>query len=265
MTAVIGGAGKANSNLADAASRNQARGIGGIALFEVGPQYSGDQPEDQALIAAGLRAEAAAPRHWAEASRRVDGFDAKADALAALAAAGAPVPSLRITRDAPGWYHPGRSGTLRLGPNALAHFGELHPGILREMDVNGPLAAFEVFLDAVPAPKAGKGKAGKGAARPLLELATLQPVHRDFAFVVDAGVAAEAVLRAVKGADKALVTDAALFDVFEGDAVGAGKKSLAVTVTLQPTEATLTDGEIEKISEKITEAVEKATGGVLRG
>ena len=252
-------------NLADAASRNQARGIGGIALFEVGPQYSGDQPEDQALIAAGLRAEAAAPRHWAEASRPVDGFDAKADALAALAAAGAPVPSLRITRDAPGWYHPGRSGTLRLGPNALAHFGELHPGILREMDVNGPLAAFEVFLDAVPAPKAGKGKAGKGAARPLLELATLQPVHRDFAFVVDTGVAAEAVLRAARGADKALIAGAALFDVFEGEAVGEGRKSLAVTVTLQPTAATLTDAEIEKVSQKITAAVEKATGGVLRG
>ncbi len=247
-------------NLADAAARNQARGIGDIALFEVGPQYSGDEPEDQALVAAGLRAETAAPRHWAEPSRPVDGFDAKADALAALAAAGAPVSSLQITRDAPGWYHPGRSGALRLGPNILAHFGELHPATLREMDANGPVAAFEVFLDAVPVPKAGKG-----AARPLLELSTLQPVHRDFAFVVDTGVAADAVLRAVKGADKALVTGAALFDVFEGEAVGAGKKSLAVTVTLQPTEATLTDAEIEKVSEKITEAVAKATGGVLRG
>ncbi len=247
-------------NLVEAASRNQARTVDSITLFEVGPQYAGDEPEDQALVAAGLRAEAAAPRHWAGETRNVDAFDAKSDALAALVAAGAPVRSLQITRDAPGWYHPGRSGALRLGPNILANFGELHPAILRQMAVRGPVAAFEVFLDAVPAPKARKG-----AARPLLELAQLQPVRRDFAFVVDAEVAADAVLRAARGADKALITDAGLFDLFEGESVGEGKKSLAIAVTLQPTDATLTDSEIETISAKITAAVEKATGGVLRG
>ena len=247
-------------NLLEAAARNQARGTAGIALFEVGPQYAGDAPEDQAMVAAGLRAEDAAPRNWAEKSRPVDAFDAKADALAALNAAGTPTANFQITRDVPGWYHPGRSGTLRLGPNVLAYFGELHPGTVRRMDAAGPVAAFEVFLDNIPA---AKGK--KGAARALLELAALQPVHRDFAFVVDADVAAEAVLRAARGADKKLVADATLFDLFEGEAVGEGKKSLAITVMLQPTEATLTDAEIEAVAARITAAVEKATGGVLRG
>jgi phenylalanyl-tRNA synthetase beta chain len=189
----------------------------------------------------------------------VDAFHAKGDALGGLDAAGAPTASLQITRDAPGWYHPGRSGTLRLGPNMLAYFGELHPAVIRDMDVKGPVAAFEIFLDNLPAPKAAKG-----AARKLLELPPLQPVHRDFAFLVNASVEAGTVVRAARGADKGLITDVSLFDVFEGKGVAAGEKSLAIAVTLQPTDGTLTDDQIDAVAGKIVAAVEKATGGTLR-
>jgi len=246
-------------NLIDAARRNMARGFGDAALFELGPQYADDRPEGQALVAAGLRFGNAVPRHWAVRARGVDAFDAKADALAALTAAGAPVDNLQVTRDAPGWYHPGRSGAFRLGPNVLAHFGEVHPATLRGMDADALMAAFEVYLDNVPLPKA---KAGP--ARRLLALSAFQPVRRDFAFVVDAGVEAGAVMRAARGAEKSLIADVVLFDVFEGESLGAGKKSLAITVTLQPVEATMTDEQIEAIAAKIVAAVGKATGGALR-
>ena len=244
-------------NLVAAVARNQARGIDDAALFEVGPQYGDDTPEGQALVAAGVRAGNAAARHWAANPVPVDAFHAKGDALGGLDAAGAPTANLRITRDAPGWYHPGRSGTLRLGANPLANFGELHPAVIRRMDARGPVAAFEIFLDNVPAPKAAKG-----AARRLLELSPLQPVHRDFAFLVAADVEAGTVVRAARGADKGLVTDVSLFDVFEG--MEAGKKSLAIAVTLQPTDGTLTDDQIDAVARKIVAAVEKATGGTLR-
>ena len=247
-------------NLVDAARRNAARGIADAALYEVGPHYETDAPEGQKLVAAGLRSGNALPRHWSGPARAVDALDAKADALAALDAAGAPVDNLQIARDAPPWYHPGRSGTFRLGPAALAHFGELHPGTLRALDAGGPMAAFEVFLDAVPLPRARPG-----AARPLLALSPFQPVHRDFAFVVDAEVEAGAVLRAARAAERTLVAEVQLFDVFEGAALGPGRKSLAIAVTLQPTEATLTDAEIDAVAAKIVAAVKKATGGELRG
>lgn len=247
-------------NLIDALARNEARGIMDGALFEVGPAYSGDTPDGQALVAAGVRAGSSGPRHWNAPPRPVDAFDAKADALAALAAAGAPVNNLRITTDAPGWYHPGRSGGLRLGPNLLAWFGEAHPDALDAFDLRGPAAMFEVFLDAVP-----PAKARKSAAKPLLGLSAFQPVERDFAFVVDADTEAAAVARAAAGAEKKLVTGVSVFDVYTGTELGADKKSVAIAVTLQPTEATLTDAEIDAVGEKIVAAVQKATGGALRG
>jgi phenylalanyl-tRNA synthetase beta chain len=246
-------------NLAAAAGRNAARGAGDAALFEIGPQYRDQTPTGQSLVAAGLRVGANHPRHWSAAARDIDAFDAKADAIVALDAAGVPGGNLRITRDAPPWYHPGRSGVIWLGKTAIANFGELHPEISAHYDLRGPAAAFEVFLDLVPPPKAGRG-----AARPLLNIPPLQPVERDFAFVVDNDVAAEVVLRAAKGADRKLITDVRLFDIFQSDTLGDDKKSLAIAVTVQPTEATLTDAEIEAIAEKITAAVAKATGGALR-
>ncbi len=246
-------------NLIAAAARNSDRGLGDVAIFEIGPLYRGDTPEAQVTVAAGLRAGRSGPRHWASEARELDLFDAKADVLAVLTACGAPVESLQVTSDAPGCYHPGRSGGLRLGPNLLAQFGELHPRVLGKLGLKGPATGFEVFLENIPVPRA---KAGK--ARPALELSALQPLERDFAFLLDAEVPAETLIRAAKGADKALITGVALFDAYSGKGIEAGKKSLAIAVTLQPTERTMTDQEIEAVCAKIVAQVEKATGGTLR-
>jgi phenylalanyl-tRNA synthetase beta chain len=252
-------------NLLDAARRNADRGYADVALFEVGPKYSGDGDDGQAIVAAGIRTGQNAGRHWAEPARPVDAWDAKADALAALEAAGAPVGNLQVTADAPPWYHPGRSGVLRLGPNALASFGDIHPGVLRAMDIDGPAVGIVVNLHLIPVPKQKKGKSGGGAARPLLSLSPFQPVHRDFAFVVEADVAAGDIVRAASGADKDLITDVSVFDLYEGEHVAAGQKSVAIAVTLQPVEATLTDARIDAVATRITAEVQKRTGGVLRG
>ena len=216
-------------NLIDAARRNEARGLSDPALFEVGPQYKDATPTGQRTVAAGLRHNMAVPRNWAGPARTVDAFDAKADALAVLAAIGAPMDNLSAQASAPDWYHPGRSGVLKLGDRVMAQFGELHPEIAAANDLKGPVVAFEVFLDAPPLPKA---KATK--ARPKLVLSAFQPLERDFAFIVDAEVDAE-------------------------------KKSIALSVTLQPVERTLTDAEIEAASAKIVAQVAKATGATLRG
>ncbi|MGH6968477.1 MAG: phenylalanine--tRNA ligase subunit beta [Stellaceae bacterium] len=245
-------------NLLVAARRNADRGLADAALFEIGPSYRDDTPEGQDLVAAGIRAGAVRRKAWDEPARQVGAFDAKADALAALAAAGVAAEAVQLEAAAPAWYHPGRSGTLRQGPKALATFGEIHPGVLRSLAVEGPVAGFEVFLDAVPEPRA------KGAAQPLLKLSPFQPVSRDFAFVVDAAVPAETLLRAARGIDRKLVSEVRLFDLYQGKGLPEDKKSLAISVTLQPAEATLTDAEIEGFSAKLVAAVEKATGGSLR-
>jgi len=247
-------------NLIAAAGRNADRGIADAALFEVGPQFAGDRPEDETVPATGIRAGRRIPRNWAEAARAVDVFDAKADALAVLAAAGAPVDNLQAAADAPAWYHPGRSGSLRLGPKVvLAWFGEIHPGVLAGMDVRGPVVGFEAFIDRIPAPKRRKG-----AAKPHLVLSPFQPVERDFAFVVAAEVPAADVLKAARSAQPDLIAEVRVFDVFAGGALEAGKKSLAINVVLQPREKTLTDQEIEAVAAQIVSRVEKATGGSLR-
>ena len=247
-------------NLLDAATRNEARGLSNPALFEVGPQYRDATPQGQRTVAAGLRHHAAVPRHWQGPPRTVDGFDAKADAMAVLAAIGAPVENMSAQAGAPDWYHPGRSGVIRLGDRVMAQFGELHPEIVAAADLKGPVAAFEVFLDAPPPPKA---KATK--ARPRLVLSAFQPLERDFAFIVEAGVEAEKLVRAARAADKALVVGARVFDVYAGKGVPEGSKSVALSVTLQPVERTLTDAEIEAVCAKIVAQVGKATGATLRG
>ena len=246
-------------NLIAAVSRNAARGFADAALFEVGPQYSDDTKRGQSLIAAGVIA-GATPRHWAVPARAVDAFDAKAAVLAVLGAVRAPLDKLRLAHEAPCWYHPGRSATYRLGPNVLAQFGELHPRALGAMDARGPMAGFEIFLDAVPQPRAKSGK-----ARTLLTPSSFQPVHRDFAFVLAADVPAEKLVAAVRGADKTLIAEVRVFDVYTGSHVGEGKKSLALSVVLQPIERTLTDAEIEAVGKKIVEAAAKQTGAALRG
>jgi phenylalanyl-tRNA synthetase beta chain len=246
-------------NLIAAAGRNMARGFADLGLFEVGQAYAGDRMKDETLRAGGIRRGLAVPRQWQGQSRPVDVFDAKADALAVLDAAGAAVASLQIVAEAPAWYHPGRSGTIQMGPqNKLATFGEIHPRVLAAMDVKGPLVGFEVVLSGIPVPKA------KSATRAALNVSDLMSVSRDFAFVVDDGIEADKLVKAAKGADKVLIGDVSVFDVFAGGSLGEGKKSLAIEVTLNPREKTLTDEEIEAVSARIVAQVQKATGGVLR-
>ncbi len=247
-------------NLVQAVARNADRGFPDVALFEVGPAYHTPEPDGQALVAAGVRSGNQVPRHWSVPTRVPDVFDVKADAMAVLMALGAPTANLQTTADAPDWYHPGRSGVLRLGPTVLAQFGEMHPAAVSLLDGKAGVVAFEVFLDAVP-----PAKKKAGTARPMLDLSAFQPVRRDFAFVVDRAVDAERLVRAAKGADKALVAEVGVFDLYEGAGVGDGKKSLALAVTLQPTKKTLTDQDIEGVVHRIVSAVAKATGGVLRG
>ena len=252
-------------SLIAAAQRNADRGTGDLALFEVSHVYQGDRPEDQKRVAGGIRRGTAKAsgggRHWSGAARSVDVFDAKADALATLEALGVDISKVQVTNAGPDWYHPGRRGQVQLGPKTvLAHFGEMHPLTLEGLDAGGPIAAFEVWLDSVPEPK-------KRATRtkPKLELSGLQAVKRDFAFVVDRERDSASLVRAAAGADKKLVADVLVFDLFEGASIGEGKKSIAIEVTLQPNEKTLTDEEIDAVSKRIVEAVGKATGGVLRG
>ncbi len=247
-------------NLIVAAGRNADRGLRDSALFEIGPQYGSDRPEGQRLVAAGIRTGMASPRHWSQKAREIDAFDAKADALAAIAAAGGPADQALVVAEAPAWYHPGRSGAIKLGNQVLAWFGELHPSVLAALDMKGVVAGFEFFLDALPPMKVRPTK-----AKPMLKASALQAVERDFAFILDASVQADAVVKAARGADKALITDVGVFDLFAGAGVGDGKKSLAIQVTLQPVERTLTDAEIEAVAQKIVAAVTKATGGTLRG
>jgi phenylalanyl-tRNA synthetase beta chain len=247
-----------------AAGRNRNRGFADAALFEVGQCYRGDKPDDQIAVAAGVRTGSArlagAGRAWDGAAPPVDVFEAKADAVALLSTLGLDATKAQVTRDAPAWFHPGRSGVLRLGPKTvLAHFGELHPATLKKLDVPAPAIAFEVFLGAIPAERK------KGRARPAFEAAQLLPVTRDFAFVLDAKVPAADVVRAAQGADKGLIGAVKVFDVFEGGSLGAGKKSLAVEVTIMPKDRSLTDDEIAAIGRKVVAAVQKATGGEIRG
>jgi phenylalanyl-tRNA synthetase beta chain len=243
-------------NLLAAAARNQARGFSDFAISEIGHAYAGDRPENETLRAAGIRQGDATTRGWLKGERSTDAFDAKSDVLAVLEACGMAASTLQVVAQAPAWFHPGRSGTIQMGPqNKLAFFGEIHPKVLQEMDVKGPVVAFEIILNAIPAPKQ------KGTARPALALSDLMTVDRDFAFVVEDKVQAAEIIKAAKGVDKVLIADATVFDVFK---LADGKNSLAVSVSLQPKDKTMTDEEIEAISAKIVAAVSKATGAVLR-
>jgi phenylalanyl-tRNA synthetase beta chain len=247
-----------------AAQKNADRGVADVALFEVGQIFRGDRPEDQFTAAGGVRRALAKPagigRHWSAPAAEVDAFDAKADALAVLVAAGAPAQALQIVPGGPAWLHPGRSGTIQIGPqNVLGHFGELHPRALEALDAEGPVVAFEVILEKIPEPKPKPTR-----AKPVLELFPFQPVARDFAFVVDRTVKAADILRATQSVDRKLITNVTVFDVYEGKGIDPGKKSVAIAVTLQPREKTMTDQEIDAVAAKIVAEVGKRTGGALR-
>jgi phenylalanyl-tRNA synthetase beta chain len=248
-----------------AAQRNADRGFADVALFEVSGAYEGDAPNQQRRVAAGVRRGTArmdgAGRAWSGNAASVGVFDAKADALAALEACGAPVDKLQVEAGGPAWYHPGRSGTIKLGPKVvLATFGEFHPRTLEALDVSGPLAGFEVYVDAVPEPKARATR-----TKPRLDLSPFQAVRRDFAFVVDKAVEAGTLTKAALAADRKLITGVTVFDVFEGAALGDGMKSIAIEVSIQPVDRTLTDEDFEALAGRIVENVKKQTGGVLRG
>jgi len=256
--------------LLTSAQKNADRGFNDVALFEVGQVFKGDKPEDQFTAATGIRRALAKPegngRHWSVAAKPVDVFDAKADAFAVLAAAGAPMQALQIVPGGSAWFHPGRSGTIQMGPkNIIGTFGELHPRTLAALKAEGPLVGFEVLLENIPEPKA---KATR--AKPLLELSPFQPVERDFAFMVDRTVRAGDIVRAAQSVDKKLIVAVNVFDLYqasgnyEAKGVPADKKSLAITVTLQPRDKTMTDQEIDALGQKIVAEVTKRTGGVLR-
>jgi phenylalanyl-tRNA synthetase beta chain len=242
-------------SLLAAAARNQARGFNDLMLFEIGAAFQSGMPGDQQTVAVGIRI-GQGVRSWTKASHPADAFDAKGDMLAVFEAAmGAPM-TAPLKAGAALWYHPGRSGTLALGPKLLGYFGELHPKLLATFDLKGPATAFEVFLDAIPESKS-KSKASFAPS-------PYQAVERDFAFVVEAKVTAEEIVRAAKGAERALIETVSVFDVYEGKGVPEGKKSVAIAIRLQPNDRTLTDAEIEAIGQKIVAAVAKAVGATLR-
>jgi phenylalanyl-tRNA synthetase beta chain len=247
-------------NLLAAAKRNHDRKQAFGALFELGPRFTGSQPGEQAVALAGLRYGSAGSRQWSERERSADALDAKGDALATLAAAGLRAEQVQTAAGgAPGWYHPGRSGRIAQGQLTLATFGELHPEVLAAFDLPVAAVAFELDLDALP-----KSKARAAKARPALEALPFPPADRDFAFVVDAAVPAAKLLDAVRSAERKLVREARLFDVYEGKGVPEGKRSLAVAVRLQAPDRTLAEAEIEAVAARIVAAVVKATGASLR-
>jgi len=247
-------------NLITAAGRNMDRGLKNVALFESGNQFASDTPDGQILILAGIRRGQNSVKHWAVTPQDVDAFTAKADAEAILRAIGAKIDNAQIVAEAPAWYHPGRSGVIRLGPkNILAYFGEIHPAICKALDVKGPLVGFEILLENIPFPKS-KGNNSRGP----LNASDFQAVERDFAFVVDRDVAAADLIKAVRAADRKLIENITLFDVYIGPGISETQKSLAISVILQPKDKTLTEEDIEIFSRAAIANVQKMTGGILR-
>lgn len=246
-------------NLLIGAKNNIARGYADLAIFEVAPEFYGRNPGEQKAVASGIRVGKTSKKDWTGSMRAYDVFDAKADALAAIAAAKGPIDAPQITTDAPAYYHPGRSGAIRLGKNVLAYFGELHPAVLKALDIKSNVVAFEVFLDNIPLPRDAKSKAKKK-----LELSQLQAVDKDLAFVVARSVSAINIVAAAKNADRNNIADVRVFDVYEGDNLPEDKKSVAISVTFQPKEKTYTDAELEALMNKVILEVGKKTGATLR-
>ncbi|MFI4996520.1 MAG: phenylalanine--tRNA ligase subunit beta [Hyphomicrobiales bacterium] len=250
--------------LLKAAQRNADRGRGDVALFEVGQVFHSDEPQGQTMRASGIRrglaGSAGVGRHWSGGAA-VDAFDAKSDAFALLEALAIPLGGVQVVPGGPGYFHPGRSAKLQFGQKILlGAFGELHPKTLEFLDVRGPASGFEINLDLLPAPKAKPTR-----MKQKLSLSDFQPVRRDFAFVVDKGVAAGDIVKTAQNADRSLIADVVVFDVYEGAGLEPEKKSVAVEVTLQPLERTLTDAEIEAVARKIVAEVSRRHGAALRG
>ena len=247
-------------NLINAAKFNAAHANSNIALFEIGPQFSGDSIDDERIVASGIRLEAIGERNWLQPIRPVDVFDAKADVLAVLNQIWGGALQLQIKSDAPSYFHPGRSGVLQLGPkNIIAYFGELHPEILQKINLAGPISAFEIFIENIPLPKLNKT-----TTRDHLSLPQFHKIERDFCFIVDKKIEAKQVFLAAFNADKKIIKNIKIFDIFEGDSLDPGKKSIAINVTIQPKDRSMTDKEINDVGLHIIESVNTATGGILR-
>ena len=246
-------------NLLIGAKNNITKGYSDVSIFEVGPEFYGRNPKEQLTVASGIRVGQTSKKDWTGTSRNFDIYDVKADAIAVIAAAKGPFENLQICRDAPSYYHPGRSGSMRLGKNVLAYFGELHPAISKKFGIKGRVMAFEVYLDNIPLPRNNSDKSKKK-----LELFSFQPLDKDLAFVVDKSVDANNILAAAKNADRNLITDVRIFDIYEGENLPENKKSVALSVTFQPKEQTFTDKDIENLMNKVIVEVGKKTGGELR-
>lgn len=247
-------------NLILGCKNNISRGYNNVSLFEVGPEFYGVKPGEQKLVAAGIRYGQTSKKHWLKNERQFDVFDVKADALAVIAAANGPFDSLKVSLDAPSYYHPGRSGTLRLGANVIAYFGEVHPIILKKFGIKQRMMAFEVFVDNIPLPRVSQGKAKKK-----LELSQFQPVDKDMAFIVDKSVKADDVIASAKNADKRYIADVRVFDVYEGENLSEDKKSIALSITFQPVEATFSDKDLEVLMSKVENSIKiKIPSAVLR-
>lgn len=246
-------------NLLQGLKSNIARGYQDVCLFECGPEFFGRKPGEQRLVAAGIRSGYINKKHWLKEERAFDVFDVKADAMAAIAAANGPAESAKISIDAPEYYHPGRSGVLRLGANVIAYFGEIHPAILKKFGIKQRVCAFEVLVDNIPLPRNSKDKAKKK-----LELSLLQPVDKDMAFIVDRKIKADDVIAAAKNADRNYIAEVRVFDVYEGENLPEDKKSIALTLTFQPREATFSDQDIETLMMKVEQAEKAKCNAVLR-
>jgi phenylalanyl-tRNA synthetase beta chain len=247
-------------NLITAAGRNIDRGFKNVALFEAGNQFLSDTPDGQHFVLAGIRCGDNHDRHWKSNPESVDIYDAKADAVVVLNAIGVNADNAQVVAEAPDWYHPGRSGVIRLGPkNIMAYFGEIHPTVLKKLDVKGPLVGFEIMLGNIPLPRSKPGN-----SRGPLKSSDFQAVERDFAFVVDQDVAAEQIIKIVGSADKKLIDQINVFDIYQGPGIDDDKKSVAVNIRMQPMDRTMTDEEIETLRQKIIDLVAKKAGGILR-
>tara|TARA_A100001037_G_C15119887_1_gene623276 strand:+ start:102 stop:1388 length:1287 start_codon:yes stop_codon:yes gene_type:complete len=252
-------------NLLSAVSRNTAKGHANLGLFEVGPRFLGDLEADQQIVAGLVRSAEISGRHWLAKPRDADVFDIKADCFALLEYFGFSMERVSLSTDTPIWYHPGRSGQIKLGPQrVLATFGEVHPGILSDFGIEARVVGAEVILTNLPAPKSRKSR-----ARPVLSAVDLPAVERDFAFLVGAEVPVGDLLQAVrslsgKDSTRSIFSSVNLFDVYSGRGIASGSKSVALGVTISPKEETLTEKEIRRISDSIIAKVEKVTGGKLR-
>jgi phenylalanyl-tRNA synthetase beta chain len=231
-----------------------------MRLFEAGPVYLGDGPKDQRNVVAALVRPVQA-RHWSGTVAPYDAIAAKADLFALLAELDQPPARFQIEGPRQTHWHPGQAACLKLGPKVtIAHFGALHPRVLKALDVDGPVYGFELNLNALPMMKAKSTK-----TKPVLQRADLTPIRRDFAFVVDEGVPAADIVKQARGADRTLIAGVDVFDVYQGKGIEDGQKSVAIEVTIQPGGEALKDKDIDRIADAIVANVAKATGGVLRG